>query len=133
MKKTEKNVTGTSYYGYDLTATPAQLIKILGEPTYENNGCGDKVNMEWVCETTDGRIITIYDWKEYRQIQIDEPITWHLGGMQRIDTLVAKAELSHLLLNRTINTIVEERLQIFRTINTIAENIEEIKENLNLN
>ena len=66
MKKTNKTANGTSFHDVTITATPQQLITILGEP---NNNSGDgKVNMEWVGENNNGDLITIYDWKENRPI-----------------------------------------------------------------
>ena len=71
-----------------------ELVRVLGDPSYE---MGDKVNFEWVCETIDGDIVTIYDWKEYRLIGEDEEIKFHLGGHNLITTLDGKDELLRLL------------------------------------
>jgi len=95
MKKTNKTANGTSFHDVTITATPQQLITILGEP---NNNSGDgKVNMEWVCENNDGVLITIYDWKENRPINNNENIKWHIGGRGIKDTLTAKLEILKLL------------------------------------
>lgn len=95
MKKTNKTANGTSFHDVTITATPQQLITILGEP---NNNSGDnKVNMEWVCENNDGVLITIYDWKENRPINNNENIKWHIGGRSIKDTLTAKLEILKLL------------------------------------
>jgi len=95
MKKTNKTANGTSFHDVTITATPQQLITILGEP---NNNSGDgKVNMEWVCENNDGALITIYDWKENRPINNNEDIKWHIGGRGIKDTLTAKLEILKLL------------------------------------
>ena len=74
-----------------------ELIRVLGEPTYEQNGGGDKVNFEWVCERKNGDIITIYDWKEYRPIWDDEEIEFHLGGRNALSTFNGKEDLIALL------------------------------------
>ena len=95
MKKTNKTANGTSFHDVTITATPQQLITILGEP---NNNSGDgKVNMEWVCENNDGALITVYDWKENRPINNNEDIKWHIGGRGIKDTLTAKLEILKLL------------------------------------
>lgn len=95
MKKTNKTANGTSFHDVTITATPQQLVTILGEP---NNNSGDnKVNMEWVCENNDGVLITIYDWKENRPINNNEKIKWHIGGRGIKDTLTAKLEILKLL------------------------------------
>ena len=79
-KKSSLRNQGTSFHGHEIVCTPKDLKQILGEPTYEQNYGKDKVNLEWVCETEDGEVFTIYDWKEYRTISEDEDIQWHLGG-----------------------------------------------------
>ena len=38
-----------------------------------------KVNYEWWFEIN-GTVVTIYDYKEYRDVPEDEPILWHIGG-----------------------------------------------------
>jgi hypothetical protein len=63
----------------------------------EDNTGRDKVNFEWICETKNGTIFTIYDWKEYRRIRLDEEIEWHIGGMSSIDTVKARQELEALV------------------------------------
>ena len=80
MKKTENNASGTSFHNVTFEATPAELIEILGEPSYDYNDGSDKVNLEWVCETENGDVFTIYDWKYYRSISIDEVVEWHIGS-----------------------------------------------------
>lgn len=42
----------------------------------------------------DGEVyqFSIYDWKEYREYEDDEPITWHIGGADKeLTDAVAKA------------------------------------------
>ena len=94
MKKTNKSASGTSFHDTVITTTVNELIRVLGDPSYE---MGDKSNFEWVCETIDGDIVTIYDWKEYRSIGEDEEIEFHLGGRNLITTLDGKDELLRLL------------------------------------
>jgi hypothetical protein len=31
-------------------------------------------------ETESGDVFTVYDWKEYRPLEEDEVIEWHVGG-----------------------------------------------------
>ena len=38
-----------------------------------------KVQYEWWFDI-DGTVVTIYDYKEYRDVPEDEPILWHIGG-----------------------------------------------------
>jgi hypothetical protein len=100
LLKTEselQQVNGTSFHNHTFTATPQQLIDLLGEPTYDSNDGEDKVNLEWVCETESGKVFTIYDWKEYRRIEMDEDIEWHVGGRNSSDTAEAIFEIINAL------------------------------------
>jgi hypothetical protein len=97
MKKTEKSSNGTSFHNVTIKTSVNELIRVLGEPTYQTNDGGYKVNFEWVCETIDGDVVTIYDYKEYRMIDVDEEIEFHLGGHSLIHTLDGKDELLRLL------------------------------------
>jgi hypothetical protein len=38
-----------------------------------------KVQYEWWFNI-DGAVVSIYDYKEYRDVPEDEPILWHIGG-----------------------------------------------------
>jgi hypothetical protein len=97
MTKTTNLVNGSSFHNVTIKTSVNELIRVLGEPTYQNNDGEDKVNFEWVCETIDGDVVTIYDWKEYRMIDVDEEIEFHLGGQSLIHTLDGKDELLRLL------------------------------------
>ncbi len=97
MKKTNKSADGTSFHNVTIKTSVNELIRVLGEPTYQTNDGEDKVNFEWVCETIDGDVVTIYDWKEYRSIGENEEIEFHLGGHSLIHTLDGKDELLRLL------------------------------------
>ena len=91
-KKTYQDVNGTSFQGVVIQATVDQLTKIFGEP-YNNNTGEDKVNFEWDMETDEGEVFTIYDWKEYRPLQRDEYVTWHIGAKSKSDSNVAEREI----------------------------------------
>ncbi len=71
---------GTSYHHHSIDASVKQLKAILGQPTYESNDGGDKVNFEWVRETPNGSVFTVYDYKEYRKLKQNEIVNWHIGG-----------------------------------------------------
>lgn len=72
--------TGTSWHGDTLTASVNELTRILGEPSCATNDGEDKTNFEWCMETANGDVFTLYDWKEYRVLDLDETIEWHIGG-----------------------------------------------------
>ena len=80
MKSTTKSPNGTSFHNDVFNASVSDLRKILGEPVYSGNDGEDKVNFEWVMETDNGDLFTVYDWKEYKVLDEDEIIEWHIGG-----------------------------------------------------
>jgi hypothetical protein len=97
LKSTSKETNGTSFHYSTVRASVNELIKIIGEPTYEDNTGEDKVNIEWVLEDDNGNVVTIYDWKQYRKIGYDEKIEWHIGGMGKDITDNAKEEIEYVL------------------------------------
>lgn len=97
MKKTTNSSIGTSFFNETIRTSVQNLKRILGEPTYDSNDGTDKVNFEWVCENSKGNTVTIYDWKNYRQINEKELIEWHIGGFNKNATETAKQDLLTLL------------------------------------
>ena len=92
-----KSGSGTSFYDTVITCSYNQLVQAIGEPQYSDNTGEDKTNFDWKCELNDGRVFTIYDWKEYRPLKLDEIIEWHIGGNNHIVTEQALIELTALL------------------------------------
>lgn len=87
------DANGTSFHSTVITTTVAKLRKIVGEPAFEQNDGSDKCNFDWVCRTSTGDVFTIYDWKEYRAIEEDEMIEFHIGGHSSSVTEQALTEL----------------------------------------
>lgn len=53
------------------------ICNIFGEPQRYMDA--DKVQVEWAIQFDDGKVATIYDWKEYTTPA--EMVTdWHIGG-----------------------------------------------------
>jgi hypothetical protein len=88
---------GTSFHNTVINTTVNKLTKALGEAQIIGNDGKDKVNFDWICETENGDIFTIYDWKEYRVLDLDEVIEFHIGGKNRTVTQEAKEELLEIL------------------------------------
>ena len=99
MRKTEQSPNGTSFHDSVIVATVAQLRKVIGEPDRESNDGQDKVNFDWVAETENGGVFTVYDWKEYRRLSEEEEIEWHIGGHSRAVTEKAVEELEEELID----------------------------------
>jgi len=99
MKKTTQSIKGTSFHDITIKTTVQKLISKLGELDYIDNTGEDNVNYEWDCETENGDVFTIYDWKYYRPVSEDEIIDFHIGSKGKSIALEAKAELIELLFN----------------------------------
>jgi hypothetical protein len=98
IKLTNKTANGTSFHDTTIKTTVNKLIAAIGEPQWSDNTGEDKVNFDWVCEIEeDDDVFTIYDWKEYRPIDLDEVIEFHIGGENRNITEKAKEELLTIL------------------------------------
>lgn len=55
-----------------------------------NGGVCSKVQRSWDCELPTGEVFTIYDWKEYRTIEEETLVDYHIGGFSREVTIKAK-------------------------------------------
>jgi hypothetical protein len=93
MKKTSQSVDRTSFHNTTIKCSVSTLIEVLGKPDYSGNDGEDKVNFDWNMETDNGDVFTVYDWKEYRSLNKNEMIQWHIGGMNRTITEQAAREI----------------------------------------
>lgn len=88
------NISGTSLRGH-VTAYYSQLIAAFGEPIAEADGY--KVSSEWDIEFEDGKVASIYDYKEtnlydrelpsvaeFRRIADERGHHWHIGGKDSV-------------------------------------------------
>jgi hypothetical protein len=96
-KFTNKTSSGTSFYGIEFSATPQQLVDLFPDSYNEQNDGEDKTNFDFTLETENGDVFTIYDWKEYRPLEMNEIIEWHIGGKNEQTCLQGKAEVLELL------------------------------------
>jgi hypothetical protein len=93
MRKTNKSTGGTSFHDTTIGTTVHTLTKLLGEPTIVDNTGMDKVNYEWNCQTYEGDVFTVYDWKEYKVLDEHEIIEFHIGGHSKAVTEQARNEI----------------------------------------
>lgn len=94
MKRTTQNTHGTGFFGTILVATINDLKKVLGKPLYKQNTGENDINMEWVGETEDGEVFTVYDWHEDHPLKSGtEDIRWHVGGVDHLVTMQAHEEI----------------------------------------
>jgi len=96
-KLTTQSGNGTSFHGETINTTVSRLIEVIGEPQGQDNTGDDKVNFDWNCECEDGDVFTIYDWKEYRSIGLDEYIEFHIGSKDKLTSMKAAAELNMVI------------------------------------
>lgn len=96
-KLSNRSSNGTSFHDTVIRTTVNKLSNALGEAQCIDNSGDDKVNFEWDCETEDGDVFTIYDWKEYRPIGLNEMVEFHIGGETKSITEQAKRELLAIL------------------------------------
>jgi hypothetical protein len=94
------DATGTSFHDATIRATLKQMLAMLGSPDDDSNTGEDKVNYEWVGTTSSGDVYTVYDWKEYHQIGLDETVNWHIGAHSKAASNRALAELTGTLAKR---------------------------------
>ena len=99
MAKLSNKNASTSFHFITIRTTVNKLTEVLGEAQIIDNTGDDKVNFDWNCETEDGDVFTIYDWKEYRPIGSNEMIEFHIGGETKSITEQAKRELLAILNN----------------------------------
>lgn len=100
--KAAANFTESSFHHTTIVATPQELINLaesLGAHYHFGNTGEDKTNFDFDFETDSGIYFTVYDWKEYRKLDLDENITWHIGGKTEYNTREAVVELAKALSN----------------------------------
>lgn len=93
MKNTNKSTNGTSFFGETILTSINELKRVNVLPVCEQNDGQDKVNFEFELETELGEPFTIYDWKIYRPIGLDEMISFHIGSHTLKASEHAKEEL----------------------------------------
>ncbi len=79
----------SSFHDTIVTTTPSKLIALaehLGTDYCNHNTGDDKTNFDFEFQTTDGIYFTVYDWKEYRTLSLNEYIDFHIGGSSKSNT-----------------------------------------------
>ena len=75
-------VMGTSFHGVVLEVPYVEVVKKIGEPHLTFGG--GKVQFEWCFRGPGGRVVTLYDWKQYGN---QYPAEWHVGGKDEAETV----------------------------------------------
>ena len=101
-----RDFKASSYHGVAIHTSPRKLLQLADDLIqrgkagdteialyYDGNTGEDKTNFDFQFNTSEGYFFTVYDWKEYRPIGLDEAIEFHIGGLNELETWVAKKEL----------------------------------------
>ena len=88
----ETDASGTSFHGVTITATPKQIMSVMGQSRWS---CG-KTNFNWVGLTEDDEVFTVYDWKMGR-VAKNQTVEFHIGGFSKESEEKAKKELLALI------------------------------------
>ena len=93
IKKTEQSADGTSFHSITIKTTLGKLRAAFGDPQGDYNDGSDKSNIDYVLETSNGDVFTVYDWKNYRPIGEDEVLDFHIGAYNNHIAFEAKQEM----------------------------------------
>ena len=80
MAKNLKNWSGTSFFDITVECTVNKLKDLFGEADEHIEDIDEESQYNWYLQTEKGSFFCIYDWKEYREFEEDEYITWHIGN-----------------------------------------------------
>lgn len=103
MKKNNwSSAEGTSFHHVTVLTTPAKLIAIAeayGSDYDDINDGEGKTNFDFVFKTDDGHTFTVYDWKEYRPLGLNELTEFHIGAKNEYISREAAWELENELMD----------------------------------
>ena len=94
ISQARDRTNGSSFHGNTVRASVQELKDAFGETTYAVDTFDGKVSHEWVFETSEGYVFTLYDWKEYRELSDYEQIEWHIGAHNDYRATVGEELLS---------------------------------------
>lgn len=105
--QTTKSAVGTSYHDTTITTTINELIRFAGDARFASPFEEEKSQYSWQFETSNGDVFTVYDIYEYRKLELDEPIEFHVGGNTKAITELGKQLLIEAGLNE-YQVIIED-------------------------
>ena len=86
----------SSFHNVTIETKPKYLIELCTKyniPFVMQNDGEDKTNFDFEFETPDGLYFTVYDWKEYKKLNLDKIYKFHIGTNGLSDSLDAKTVL----------------------------------------
>ena len=88
----------TSFHNVTIRTTVNKLMSIIPSHDVEvSNDVDEKYQYYFYFINSMGEEITIYDWKEYREVGLDEVLDFHIGSSDFFNGLLAKEELVAIL------------------------------------
>jgi hypothetical protein len=101
MKLTEiTRWEGSSFHGTTIHTTPQKLIDLAESnniPYNEYNDGSDKTNFDFSFQVGEDLQFTVYDWKEYRELNLNREYCFHIGGIDKSSTEEGKDILTKLI------------------------------------
>lgn len=80
----------TSYHNVNITSTIEKITQAIGEPIYKAlDEVNEKVQVEWEIKLNN-QTHYIYSWKEYRMLQEDSIIVFHIGSIDWDNSMIVK-------------------------------------------
>ncbi len=86
----------TFSFGDTFFATPEQMFTFFGEPQHNRNVGWSKTNFEWSL-SLNGFPFSVYDWKEYRVLDMGEAIWWRIASNKREVSLEAASMINDFI------------------------------------
>ena len=88
----------TSFHNVTIRTTVNKLMSIIPSHDVEvSKDVDEKYQYYFYFINSMGEEITIYDWKEYREVGLDEVLEFHIGSSDFFNGLLAKEELVAIL------------------------------------
>jgi hypothetical protein len=80
LKESDDLLIGSYFVGNINDITYKDLLRILGEPTYNEPSGDNKTQVEWNLKFNN-EVYSIYDWKTYnKEYTLNELNHWNIGG-----------------------------------------------------
>ena len=87
-KQPTNNVPYLAFHNFTITSSEKELKKIFGK---------SEMGREWLRQTSDGTVFSIYDHKERFWLKKTDRIVWHIGTYKKEDSDIAKKEIKKAL------------------------------------
>jgi len=115
MKKTNQSISGTSFHTITIDTTPETLLAVadkLQADYFECNDGQDKTNFEFMFETSEGDVFTIYDWKYGHELIMNERITFNIGSRDMSIAMTAKEELTKFIVEMQGDAVLDRYIKL---------------------